>query len=105
MEGRLRPNLSIKTGIALYDQIILQLDRELAHSKEEERNLCDKWHQLAVKLMFQLRWLKELKATNRLLNESLQCKMDELNKVLTAKHHLDEMVTSKQNAVNFLDLN
>jgi len=42
MEGRLRPNLSIKTGIALYDQIILQLDRELAHSKEEERNLCDK---------------------------------------------------------------
>ena len=69
MEGRLRPNLPIKTEIALYDKIILQMDRELARSKEAERNLCDKWHQLALKLMDQLRRLKDLKNTNRLLNE------------------------------------
>ena len=37
--------------------------------------------------------LKDLKETNCLLNESLH-KMDELNKVLVVKHHLDEMVAS-----------
>ena len=44
--------------------------------------------------------LKDLKETNCLLNESLH-KMDELNEVLAVKHHLDEMIASYQNAVNF----
>jgi len=38
---------------------------------------------------------------NCLLSESLQRKTDELNEVLDAKHHLDEIVISKQNVVNF----
>ena len=51
--------------------------------------------------MVQPQWLKDLKETNYLLNESLQHKMDELNELLVVKHHMDKMVTSKQNAVNF----
>ena len=54
-----------------------------------------------MKSMDRLQRLKDLKNTNRLLNESLQCKADELNEVLDAKHRLDEMVVSKQNTVNF----
>ena len=54
-----------------------------------------------MKSMDQLRRLKDLKVMNRLLNESLQHKTDELNEVLAVNHHLDEMVISKQNAVNF----
>jgi len=73
----------------------------MACSKEAERNPCDKWHLSVMKSMDQLRQLKDLKNMNRLLNESLQRKMDELNEVLAAKNYLDEMVISKQNAVNF----
>ena len=51
--------------------------------------------------MDQLHRLKDLKETNRFLNESIQRKSGELNEALVVKHHLDEMVTSKQNAVNF----
>ena len=77
------------------------MEHELAHSKEEERDLIDKWHQSAVKSMDQLWRLKDLKATNRLLSESLQHKTNELNEVLAMKHRLNEMVISKQNTVNF----
>ena len=42
--------------------------------------------------MDQLRRLKNLKDMNRLLNESFQCKKDELNEVLAMKHRSDEMV-------------
>ena len=76
------------------------MDHELTRSKETKRNLCDKWHQLAAKSMDQLRRLKDLKDTNRLLNESLQRKTDELNEVLAVKHRLDEMVIRKYNALN-----
>ena len=72
MEGHLRPDLSIKSEITLYDHIIWQLERELAHSKETKRDLSDKWHQSSVKSMDQLRRLKDLKTMNRLLNESRQ---------------------------------
>ena len=51
--------------------------------------------------MNQLQRLKDLKETNRLLNESIQRKSDEFNEALAVKHNLDEMVTSKQNAINF----
>ena len=101
MEGRLRPKLPIKTEIALYDHIIWQLERDPTHRKNVERDLSDKWYQSAVKTMDQLRRLKDLKATNRLLSESFQHKIDELNEVLDAKHRLDEIVISKQNTVNF----
>ena len=101
MEGRFSPDLPIKTEIALYDHVILQLQRELARSKETERDLNDKWYQSAMKSIDQLRRLKNLKTMNRLLNEFLQHKTDELKEVMVANLRLDEMVMSKQNAVNF----
>ena len=66
-----------------------------------KRYLCDKWHQWTEKLVDQLQWLKDLKETNRLLNESHQCKSDELSEAFDVKHHLDNMVTSKPKAINF----
>ena len=99
MEGLLPLVLSIETEIALYDQIISQLDCELTRSKETEKDLCDKWNQSAAKSMDQLRRLKDLKETNRLMNESLQHKIDEMNELLAMKHRLDEMV--KQATNNF----
>jgi len=51
MEGCFRPNFPIKIEIALYDYIILQLERELACIKEIERDLNNKWYHLVMKSM------------------------------------------------------
>ena len=55
MKGLLQPDLPIKTEITLYDLVMLQLEREIAHNKDTEKDLNNKWYQLVMKSMDQLR--------------------------------------------------
>jgi len=43
LEGRLHPEFSLEIEIALYSDFILQLECELAYSKEKERDLSERW--------------------------------------------------------------
>jgi len=72
LEGSLHPDFPLETKIALYDDFISQLKRELASIKEKERDLIDKWHKYVEKSMQQLQQNRELKTINRDLDESLR---------------------------------
>ena len=79
------PQAHSPTGaeIALYDQIISQLDRELIHSKETERYLTFAISGInGPQSDGPIAAVEGLKEMNCLLNESLQRKIDELNEYL-----------------------
>ena len=101
LEGRLRPELPLGTEIALYDDLISQLEREIACRKKKERDLIDKWHKSIKKSVWHLQRKRELKTINRDLDESLRQKTKELDEILAKTRRLNETVTSKQNVINF----
>ena len=60
--GHLRPELTLEVEVRLYENFILQLEREMVVSKEKDRILPGKWHLSTHEMLDRLQKLKELKA-------------------------------------------
>ena len=64
MEGRLHPEFSLEIEIALYSDFILQLECELAYSKEKERDLSERCNRSAQRVSERQQQVKELRASS-----------------------------------------
>ena len=79
LEGRLHPEFSLEIEIALYSDFILQLECELAYSKEKERDLFERCNRSAQRVSERQQQVKELRA-------SLQQVSGELKEALAENH-------------------